>query len=428
MHVCPSIRELMSLMGGVPIDRTPRDADPLSALVFKVEDDGRGRIVWARVFGGALRVRDRVDHGPVHARVTGLEVSAPRGIRPPEAARAGDVVRLRGFARARIGDWLGVPDPSRPTVHFAAPMLESVVDPVHATERGAIFSALSTLAEQDPLIALRVDEDRGEVSISLHGDVQKEVITALLTEQFGIEATFRPTTARQIERIIGTGAAHAVMGDPTNGYLATLGFMVRAGEIGAGIKVELAVERGSMPPAFFAATREGVEAGLAQGRYGWPIPDARITITHFGYAPRQSHAHQKFNKAMSSVGADFRLLAPQLIHRALAQAGTIVCEPVDTFTIDTSTDTVDARHRRRPPSRGHRHLAVARARPRYDHRNNPHPAESDARAGATRPDPRRSHTRLRTRPLPARHRTPAHPRAHRRRRARRRTMERANPR
>lgn len=336
------IGELMSLMSELPIDRTPRENDPLSALVFKVENDGRGRIVWARVFGGALRVRDRVDHGGVHARVSWLEASAPRNIRHPEAARAGDVVRLRGFTRARIGDWLGVPDPSRQTVRFTAPMLESVVEPVHATDRGAMFAALSTLAEQDPLIALRIDEDRGEVAVSLYGDVQKEVITALLAEQFGIEVTFRPTTTRQIERITGTGAAHEIMGEHTTGYLATLGFIVEAGEIGTGVTVELAVERGSMPPAFFTATREGIETGLAQGRYGWPIPDARITITHTGYAPRQSHAHQKFNKAMSSVSADFRLLAPLLIHRALAQAGTIVCEPVDAFTIDTSTDTADA--------------------------------------------------------------------------------------
>ncbi|NNC11614.1 TetM/TetW/TetO/TetS family tetracycline resistance ribosomal protection protein [Planctomonas sp. JC2975] len=336
------IRELMSVMAEFPVGSPHADTDPLSARVFKIENDERGRIVWARVFGGLLRERDRVDDEGVRSLVSWLEVSAPSGVRPPEAARAGDVVRMRGLTRARIGDWLGTTSASRPSVRFAAPTLESVVDPVHTAERGAMFAALSTLAEQDPLIALRVDDDRAEVAVTLFGDVQKEVIAALLDEQFGIAVVFRPTTTRQIERISNIGSAHAIMSEHTTGYLATLGFIVAPGEIGTGLTVELAVERGSMPPAFFSATREGIEAGLAQGRYGWPIPDAHVTITHTGYAPRQSHSHQKFNKGMSSVGADFRLLAPMLIHRALAQAGTIVCEPVDAFTVDTGADAADA--------------------------------------------------------------------------------------
>jgi ribosomal protection tetracycline resistance protein len=44
--------------------------------------------------------------------------------------------------------------------------------------------------------------------------------------------------------------------------------------------------------------------------------------------------HQKFNKNISSVGADFRNLAPVLIHEALRQAGTVVCEPVETFRLE----------------------------------------------------------------------------------------------
>jgi ribosomal protection tetracycline resistance protein len=334
--------ELMHVMADLPERNAEHDDDPLSALVFKIENDARGRLVWARVFRGILHARDRVGVAGVRALVSGLEVSTPRGARAPSSAGAGDVVRLRGLAGARIGDWIGAPLSSRPTVRFAAPTLESVVDPVRPGERVAMFTALSTLAEQDPLIALHVDEDRAEVAVNLFGEVQKEVIATLLAEQFGVEVTFRSTTTRQIERIAGTGSAHAIMREHTTEYLATMGFTVAPGAIGCGLTLDLAVERGSMPASFFAATREGVEAALAQGRFGWPIPDAHITITHSGYAPRQSHMHQKFNKGMSSVASDFRLLAPMLIHRALHEAGTYVCEPISAFTLDTATDTTDA--------------------------------------------------------------------------------------
>jgi ribosomal protection tetracycline resistance protein len=97
-----------------------------------------------------------------------------------------------------------------------------------------------------------------------------------------------------------------------------------------------------MPPAFFAATWEGVRAALAQGLHAWAIPDARVVLTHTGYCPRQSAMHQKFNKNISSVGADFRYLAPALIHEALRQAGTIVCEPVETFHLEVPASALPA--------------------------------------------------------------------------------------
>ena len=97
-----------------------------------------------------------------------------------------------------------------------------------------------------------------------------------------------------------------------------------------------------MPPAFFAATWEGVGAGLAQGLSGWEIPDARVVLTHTGYWPRQSAMHQKFNKNVSWVGADFRNLAPVLVHDALRQARTVVCEPVETFQLEIPVGALPA--------------------------------------------------------------------------------------
>jgi ribosomal protection tetracycline resistance protein len=209
-----------------------------------------------------------------------------------------------------------------------------VVDPVDPAQRGRLFAALQELAEADPLINLRLDDERHEIAVSLYGEVQKEVIAALLAEQFGVAVTFRPTVTVHIERIAGTGAAFAISSEHTTPYLATLGFRVEPAAVGSGLTCDLEVELGSMPPAFFAATWEGVRTALAQGLSGWEIPDARVVLTHTGYWPRQSAMHQKFNKNVSSVGADFRNLAPVLVHDALSQARTFVCEPVETFQLE----------------------------------------------------------------------------------------------
>jgi ribosomal protection tetracycline resistance protein len=149
-----------------------------------------------------------------------------------------------------------------------------------------------------------------------------------------VAVTFRPTVTVHIERIMGTGASFALLPDKATPYLATLGFRVEPASAGQGLICDLEVERGSLPAAFLAATWEGVRSGLAQGLSGWAIPDARVILTHTGYYPRQSHMHQKFSKTMSSVGADFRNLAPVLIHEALRQARTVVCEPVEAFQLE----------------------------------------------------------------------------------------------
>jgi ribosomal protection tetracycline resistance protein len=307
----------------------------LSGVVYKIEHAERGRLAHCRIFGGELRVRDRAAAGEGRPGVvTSLERSTPQGWTPTGAAIAGDVVRVRGLASATVGGWVGQAIPGRVTRQFPRPALESVVDPADPAQRGRLFAALQELAEADPLINLRLDDERHEIAVSLYGEVQKEVIAALLAEQFGVAVTFRPTVTVHIERIAGTGAAFAISSEHTTPYLATLGLRVEPAAVGSGLTCDLEVELGSMPPAFFAATWEGVRAGLAQGLSGWEIPDARVVLTHTGYWPRQSAMHQKFNKNVSSVGADFRYLAPVLVHDAISQARTVVCEPVETFQLE----------------------------------------------------------------------------------------------
>jgi ribosomal protection tetracycline resistance protein len=310
---------------GRPVTRS------LSGVIFKIEHG----LAHCRMFGGELRVRDRVALAGVKSgAITALERSTPRGWTAESVARAGDVVRIRGIGPVRTGGWIGEAIPGRVTRQFPAPALESVVEPVNPAKRGQLFAALNEMAENDPLINLRINEVEGEIAVSLYGEVQKEVISDLLAGQFGVAATFHPTVTVHIERIAGIGSSVAVMSEKTTPYLATLGFRVEPGPVGSGLSCGLEVERGSMPPAFFAATWEGVRAGLAQRLSGWAIPDARVMLTHTGYCPRQSHMHQKFNKNFSSVGADFRNLAPVLIHDALRRAKTVVCEPVETFHLE----------------------------------------------------------------------------------------------
>ncbi|GAA2223732.1 TetM/TetW/TetO/TetS family tetracycline resistance ribosomal protection protein [Promicromonospora sukumoe] len=314
-------------------------ADAPSGVVFAIDrEDGRKR-AFVRMRSGVLRVRDRVDlrHGKSE-RITALRVANRGTLEPRSTAEAGQIAVVQGLATARVGDVVG---PERPGdergSQFPPPSYETVVDAAPG-ERGRLYAALSELAEQDPLIRVRRRDE--EITVSLYGEVQREVLAAILQREYRVDARFGTVRTARTERLVGAGHAVEIKKQDGNEFHATIGLRVEPVAPGSGVTFELECERGSMPPAFFDATEDTVRRELARGPLHWPVPDARIVMTHSGYSPRQSHMHQKFNKAMSSTGADFRGLAPRVLAAAIRRAGTVLCEPVHRFVIELPEDTV----------------------------------------------------------------------------------------
>jgi ribosomal protection tetracycline resistance protein len=315
-------------------------AEP-SGSVFKIErgPDGQ-KVALIRMFNGSLRVRDRLRFGRVEDIVTRIRVVERGGGAYAKQVTAGRIARVWGLAHARIGDPVG-PQRRRGGAAFAPPTLETVVVPDRRAEAARLHQALTELAEQDPLINVRTAG--AEIAVSLYGEVQKEVIEATLAEEYGLRAAFRETTTIYIERVVGTGEAVTRKDAEDNPFLAGVGLRIEPGPPGSGIAYARdGFVLGTMPPAFFTAVEETVRATLAQGLYGWQVTDCRVTLTHTGYFPRQSHAHAHFDKSMSSTGADFRQLTPLVLTAALREAGTRVCEPVHRFRLELPAETLAA--------------------------------------------------------------------------------------
>ena len=327
----PLLRDLMHDV----LPRARERGGPVSGTVFAVDRDEHGRRAWLRLWSGEVHVRDRLriaDGTGRPAPVTEVGVSEPGGVAVRRVAGAGQIVALRG-PEARVGDVLGRP-PRRRTHRFPPATLQALVEPEDPTQRGALFAALTELAEEDPMVDLRIDEVDGEAALSLHGEVQKEVVAALLEERYGVRARFSQTSTVCIERVVGTGSSVDLIGQRGNPYLAGIGLRAEAAPVGHGVEFSPGVERGNLPPAFIAATEEGVRQGLRQGLRGWEVTDLVVTMTASAYFPRQSRPHQKFDKSMSSVAGDFRHLAPVVLTAALREARTQVCQPVDRFELD----------------------------------------------------------------------------------------------
>ena len=320
------------------------DADgPISGTIFKVERGPSGeKIAYVRMFSGTIRTRDRLQfRSAQEGKVTAISVFDQGSAVRRSVVSAGQIGKLWGLGEIQIGDPIGVPHTSTSANrYFAPPSLETVVVPGRPADKGALHVALGQLAEQDPLISLRQDDIRQELFVSLYGEVQKEVIQATLADDFGLDVTFRETTTICVERPVGSGAAIEILHHEANPFLATVGLRIDPAPMDSGAHFRLEVELGSMPYAFFKAVEDTVKETLRQGIHGWQVTDCTVTMTHSGYSPRQSHAHQGFDKSMSSTGWDFRGLTPLVLMAALQQAGTTVYEPMHRFRLEVPADTV----------------------------------------------------------------------------------------
>ena len=314
---------------------------PASGQVFKVERGRAGeKIAYVRMRAGSVGVRERLRFGGEHeAKVTSVAVFTDGGTERRPRVRAGEIGQLGGLEKVRVGDLVGDRAAgSTPRQHFAPPTLETVVRPQRADQRGALHLALTRLAEQDPLIGLRLDERRGQLHLSLYGEVQKEVIQTTLAEEFDVRAVFEETRPICVERVLGSGAAVEFIDQAPNPFLATVGLRVDPAPPGSGLDYRLEVELGSMPYALMRAVEDAVRDTLRQGPHGWEIPDCVVTMTHSGYYPRQSHSHAAFDKSMSSTAGDFRQLTPLVLMDALQRAGTQVCEPLHRFQLQAPAE------------------------------------------------------------------------------------------
>jgi ribosomal protection tetracycline resistance protein len=180
---------------------------PVAGQVFKVERTSRGhRVCSVRLRAGMLAVREHVVVGhDRHGTVTALEVHQPGGAVQTVQAYAGQIARVRGLEQARVGDWIGARSSEAAQLSFPAPAMESTITAVDPRQQNELFSALVELTDVDPLIGLQTRRD--ELSVSLYGAVQQEVIAETLSAEYGIDVRFGPPTVICLERLTGQGQA-----------------------------------------------------------------------------------------------------------------------------------------------------------------------------------------------------------------------------
>ena len=294
------------------------------------------------MFSGTVRIRDR--HG--EDKVTAISVFDEGGAAMrSESIAAGQIGKVWGLAAVRIGDAIGARR-GNADHHFAPPTLETVVAPCRDEDSGRLRVALAQLAEQDPLIDVRQDDSVRELSVSLYGEVQKEVIGATLASDYGLGVTFReatPSTSSALSRRARRSRSSTrtrIRSMPRSGYAS-----IRRPQARGTTSCSTSIPR-TVPlyvyktlESFTDHMAEYVRRALREGLAGWRVTDCVVTMTTCAYSIPDGPPSRRGPR---STAADFRKLTPLVVKRALEHAGTVVCEPLVRAELELPPEAIGA--------------------------------------------------------------------------------------
>jgi len=287
-------------------------ASQLSAVVFKVDNSGKERLVYLRLFSGSIRVREVVNYRGKAEKITRLAGLINGKLSVANTIEAGDIAVLY-FKDLMVGDILGEPNLDAAVLgyHLGRPTLNVEIIPTNAEQRRGLYEALELLADEDPMLGLSAEN---ALTVQLFGEIQMEILREILIERYSIATEF--TSARTIYMEAPTQAASAKMTIGETFFRAGVGFSITPLPRGSGLEYIAAVPLGELTQSFQAAVEEAVLTTCKQGLFGWEMTDMRIVFDHSDY------------DSVTSTPAAFRDLVPLVLMQAIANAEMTLLEPI----------------------------------------------------------------------------------------------------
>jgi elongation factor G len=171
--------------------RAPDPDGPVSALAFKVAMDEGRRHVYLRLYSGKMEPGDELlntntGHREKIARL--FKTHADKKERIKEAV-AGDLVFAAGVRFAKTGDTLS--DPKHPIrfeqMAFLKPVIAVAVEPKQNKDLEKVKEVLAKLADEDPTVELKEDENTGQTLLAGMGELHLEILVDRMRTEYGVE-------------------------------------------------------------------------------------------------------------------------------------------------------------------------------------------------------------------------------------------------
>merc|ERR1712232_1051001 len=193
----PSPLDVLAIAGvtedGEDTQRLSSDAEPMSALAFKVANDPFvGSLTFTRVYSGVMEAGTNV-YNPVkgkNERIGRMLQMHANDRTEIKSAVAGDIIALVGLKDTTTGETLCDKDNAviLEKMEFPEPVIKVAVEPKTKGDQQKMSDALIRLAAEDPSFRFSRDEETGQTIIEGMGELHLEIIVDRMKREFNVEA------------------------------------------------------------------------------------------------------------------------------------------------------------------------------------------------------------------------------------------------
>lgn len=300
------------------------------AKVFKVSYEDGERVTFLKVTGGQLKVKSPITQKGKNGdskteKVNEIRIYVGDKYQNVQELEAGLVCGITGLSNTFSGQGLGFEKTDEISVLQSIFNYKVLFSPEYDEKN--ILSHLRKLEEEEPQLRVHWDEQSKNITISLMGEIQLEIIKTLFFQRFGIHIDFDAGSVVYRETIAATveGVGHY---EPLRHY-AEVHLLMEPGEQGSGLVFDTMCREDRLDinwqRLIMTHLAEKTHIGVLTGS---PITDMKITLV-------DGKAHVKHTE-----GGDFRQATYRAVRNGLMKAENIILEPWYDFEITVPSENI----------------------------------------------------------------------------------------
>jgi elongation factor G len=319
----PPVKGIDPKNGG-EVERWARDAEPLSAIAFKIVTDPYvGRLAYVRVYSGVMKSGENIYNSTKDERERIgrlLLMHANQREEIPEIG-AGGIAAVVGLKQTFTGDTICAHD--KPVIleniTFPEPVIRVALEPKSKEDQDKLGVSLGKMSEEDPTFHWTFDEEAGQTLISGMGELHLEVIVDRMKREHKVEANVGRPQVSYREAITQKARAEGrfVRQSGGRGQYGVVELEVEPLERGMGYVFENKIVGGSVPKEYIPAVGQGAKEALQGGILaGYPVLDVKVSLIDGSY-----HAVDSSEMAFKNAGSIG-------VKEAARKAGIVILEPI----------------------------------------------------------------------------------------------------
>jgi len=308
----------------LPIERHASDAEPFSALAFKIMTDPFvGQLCFFRVYSGVMNSGSYVYNSTKGKRERIGRILKMHANKREEIKEvfAGDIAAAVGLKYTTTGDTLCIEDQAviLESIEFPEPVISIAIEPKTKADQEKLGLSLAKLASEDPSFRVKTDEETGQTIISGMGELHLEIIVDRLFREFKVEANvgkpqvaYRETITKKVK-----SEGKFVRQSGGRGQFGHVWLEIEPQEAGKGYEFVDAIKGGVVPREYIPAVDKGIKEALDNGvMAGFPVVDIKVTLIDGSY-------HEVDSSEMA-----FKIAGSMGFKEGCQKASPIILEPI----------------------------------------------------------------------------------------------------